>query len=326
MLKRILCVLTLLMATPSMAGVELFDQSGGRVFTDLSSLNQSLSALNAAVTLTLTGQAKASIQVTGTWTGTLSFEGTVDNTNWFAVNGVPPATGVPVASTTVNGQWQSDVSALTGFRVRMSAGPTGAAITSVLASQGSHSMSRIGITGNAFAAIDAAQNSTPPANVVSVGYEAATQTTTQPTAATAGNVRRPVTSGDGALYVRQGGPVMWNSALTAIGATLTEIRAAPGAGLKLYVTDITVMSDTATGGQFLLRYGTGANCGTGTTTLFPAVAALTTGKLPYPGNASSALTREFVTPISNIVANNAICVICIATNTCTIQLNGYTAP
>jgi hypothetical protein len=146
----------------------------------------------------------------------------------------------------------------------------------------------------------------------------------QPTAATTGNIRQAVGSLDGAQYVRDGGPVTWSCGLTAIAATLTQCQAAPGAG-KLYITDIQIVSTTATGGQFLLRYGTGSNCATGTTTLYPNISAQTTGIMSYPGNTVAPYSAQFKVPYAGAAAN-AICIICVATNTCTVAMSGFTAP
>jgi hypothetical protein len=128
---------------------------------------------------------------------------------------------------------------------------------------------------------------------------------------------------DGVLFTRAGGPGTWSCSLDAIGATLTECRPAPGAGLKLYLTDLVIGSTTATAGQFLVRYGTGTNCGTGTTSLLPAAA--TVARYGYPLNTSAPATLRFATPLG-AAANSAICIICVATNTCTVQMSGYTAP
>lgn len=183
---------------------------------------------------------------------------------------------------------------------------------------------KVGIVGNAGAAVDAANNSAAPANVLSDGAQLQSGATA--TVGTAGQVGSIVAGLDHVLYARLGGPVFWQKGLTAIGATLTEIKAVTAAGVRSYITDITVISDTATAGQFTLRYGTGSNCATGTTTLFPFVAAITAGKIPYPGNtASQPVNYSFLTPLQPAAAN-AVCVICIATQTCTITMQGYDAP
>lgn len=129
---------------------------------------------------------------------------------------------------------------------------------------------------------------------------------------------------DGALFTRPGGgSASWTCSLDNIGATLTECKAAPGAGLKLYVTDIVIQSTTATAGLFLIRYGTGTNCGTGTTSLLPSAA--TVPRLGYPLNTAAPAVISQTTPIA-AAANNAVCIICTVTQTCTVQISGYTAP
>lgn len=117
----------------------------------------------------------------------------------------------------------------------------------------------------------------------------------------------------------------WSCGLDNIGATLTQCQAAPAAGLRLYLTDVVVSSTTATAGQFLIRYGTGSNCGTGTTSLLPSAATVV--RIPYPPNTStSGPTRiNLRTPVAAPAAT-AICIICVATNTCVAQLVGYVAP
>jgi hypothetical protein len=176
--------------------------------------------------------------------------------------------------------------------------------------------------GNSGGVFDAANNAAAPANVIVDGFEAATQTSTQPTAATAGNVRRAVISTDGSLYVRPHGPVIWSCGLSAIGTTLTQCQAAPGAGLRLYITDIVAQSNTATAGLFTVRFGTGTNCATGPGNLFFASAS---ALIAAPANTVPVDLIHLTTPIA-VTAANAICVLGVVTNTTNIEINGYTAP
>lgn len=127
----------------------------------------------------------------------------------------------------------------------------------------------------------------------------------------------------GTWYMRNGGATSWSCSLDNIGATLTKCATSPGAGLRYYVTDIIINSTTATGGQFELQTGTGTNCGTGTANFFPA--ATTTARFGYPGNAAASLFMQFTTPLTP-PQNVDICIKCIATNTCAVQMQGFTAP
>lgn len=150
-----------------------------------------------------------------------------------------------------------------------------------------------------------------------IGGEA--RTGSQPAVATNGNKRQLVVSGDGVLYTRWGGPVTWSCSLDNIGATLTECKALT-ASTTHFITDITIQSTTATAGQFLIRYGTGSNCGTGTTSLYPAAATVV--RYGYPGNAVAPTFISFGVPLTPAAAN-AICVLCVGTNTCSLTMNGY---
>lgn len=171
--------------------------------------------------------------------------------------------------------------------------------------------------------VDAANNAAAPANVEVVGLEV--NSSTQPTAATAGNVRRAVAGLDGVAYVRPGGPVLFACSATGIAATLTQLTncGAPGAGLSYYITSIVAGSTTATAGNFLLRYGTSANCGTGTTSIYPQAETTAVGFLP--ANTATPFTLMYPTPIK-VPANNLICVLGVATNTTRIDVAGFIAP
>lgn len=70
------------------------------------------------------------LQVTGTFTATLQFEGTVDGATWFAVP-ANPITGAAVTSATAAGNWQFQAAGLSSFRVRASAYTSGVAIVAV---------------------------------------------------------------------------------------------------------------------------------------------------------------------------------------------------
>jgi hypothetical protein len=124
-------------------------------------------------------------------------------------------------------------------------------------------------------------------------------------------------------FYRQGGPVRFACSVNAIAATLTQCQAAPGAGLSLYVTDLWWQSTTTTAGTGALQYGTGSNCGTGTTALFPASG--TANRYGYPASSTAATNFSFATPLK-VAANNALCIIGVATNTVRADILGFVAP
>lgn len=115
-----------------------------------------------------------------------------------------------------------------------------------------------------------------------------------------------------------------------IGATLTRLKAGGGGeclgpldGNRRYVTDVVAQSTTTTVGGFILRYGTGTNCGTGTVSLFPSAA--TAARWASPPNTAAPTVISFRTPLI-IPTGKDLCVLGLATNTTTMQVNGYVAP
>src|ERR1700684_4494432 len=96
-------------ATSQAARVTLYDPAGNPM-SDVSSLSNPLNALNAAVTVTLGGQATVGFNVASTsGTITLAFEATIDNSTWVAINATPVAGGGAVTTTSANGQWVAGV-------------------------------------------------------------------------------------------------------------------------------------------------------------------------------------------------------------------------
>ena len=203
-LLAVVSLFALALALPAGAGVQIIDGSSNPVFTDLPA-NGTLGALNTAVTLTLHGQGTATVQVNSIGSQTLIFEGTVDNVNWFTLSAVTVSTGVIVTTTTTTGQWAVDIASLVGFRVRCSVYSSGSAAVFVNASLQASTVSldtplptgsntigaltanqsvnvaqiaaatvstaasgvqKVGVVGNAGAAVDAVAGAAAPANVL----------------------------------------------------------------------------------------------------------------------------------------------------------------
>ena len=110
-----------------------------------------------------------------------------------------------------------------------------------------------------------------------------------------------------------------------IAGTLTLLTGckAPEPGLRRYITTIVAQSTTTTGGQFILRVGTGTNCGTSTASLLPSAA--TAARLASPANTTAPTVISLSTPII-VPYERDLCVLGVATNTTTIQVVGYVAP
>jgi len=177
------------------------------------------------------------------------------------------------------------------------------------------------IVGNGGVSLDAANNGTAPSNVFVTGAQL--QSSASASVGTAGQVGSVVAGLDHVLYTRQGGPVTWTCGLNAVGTTLTQCQAAPGAGLFLYISSIVAQSSTGTAGQFTLTYGTGTNCGTGNTAIFANSTAVS---MAAPANTAAPTVISFSVPLKLATAANALCVLGVATNTTNITINGFTAP
>lgn len=72
-------------------------------------------------------------QLTGTFTATVTFEGTVDGTNWGAIQVVPTATGTAATTATGTGLFRADVRGLAKVRARVSAYTSGNVTVEALA-------------------------------------------------------------------------------------------------------------------------------------------------------------------------------------------------
>lgn len=91
---------------------------------------------SGCTTLNVNDMGTASIQVTGTWDGTLVYEITTTGSDYNSVQASNMATGVVVTSTAggTNGTWQVNVGALTTLRVRFFPFTSGSAVVVIKAS------------------------------------------------------------------------------------------------------------------------------------------------------------------------------------------------
>jgi hypothetical protein len=117
---------------------------------------------------------------------------------------------------------------------------------------------------------------------------------------------------------------LFNCGLDNIAATLTQCQPAPDPGYRIYVQSIMAQSTTSTAGQFLLRYGTGTNCGTGTTSIFPA--GSTVARISNPGFGVVGLWVNFPPPGLALPPAKALCALGVATNTLVINITGTIGP
>ena len=83
----------------------------------------------ANVAISTQGGGTVLFNITGTWSGTITFEASVDGTNWSTAVALPkyPSGAAAASSTTTNGNWAVNVGGLNMFRVRGSAWTSGTA-------------------------------------------------------------------------------------------------------------------------------------------------------------------------------------------------------
>ena len=95
-----------------------------------------IAAPSATVSVALNGKSAMRVQITGTWVGTLQFEGTVDGTNWIAINAVQAGSTTIPQNTTTNGVFSPTPAGFSNFRVNATAWTSGTATVSIRASAG----------------------------------------------------------------------------------------------------------------------------------------------------------------------------------------------
>ena len=118
--------------------------------------------------------------------------------------------------------------------------------------------------------------------------------------------------------------VPWTCSVDNVGAALVLCQpASADLSVRRYVTDVVAQSTTATAGQFLLQYGTGTACATGTVSLLPSSATVI--RIAAPGNGSAPALVSLRTPLV-IPSGKDLCLLGVVTNTVTAQISGYLAP
>lgn len=86
-----------------------------------------LANANDAVTIGTLNVGVVGFQLTGTWTGVVTFEATIDGVNWVAVNADPVPTGAAATTTTANGLYQVPCAGFSQVRARFSTATSGIA-------------------------------------------------------------------------------------------------------------------------------------------------------------------------------------------------------
>ena len=122
----------------------------------------SLAANNAELRLQLGSCSGARVDIRGTWSGTLSFEATMNGVDWVAVQTVPggvvSTTSGPNSTTTAGGNYVScDLTGFTEFRVRFSAYASGTAVVIIALTEESQ-VDQVGLMGSPTVTLGAGGN------------------------------------------------------------------------------------------------------------------------------------------------------------------------
>lgn len=95
-----------------------------------------VTAADDAITLSRMPNASGvSIQLAGTWAGTITFEATVDGTNWVALNLTPSNSGTDASTATANGAFSKAANGWTAVRARFSTATSGTPAITIRALQ-----------------------------------------------------------------------------------------------------------------------------------------------------------------------------------------------
>ena len=86
--------------------------------------------------LNVNGLSEAIFQISGTFVGTVTFEGSTDGTNFTALTVTPVYGGANVTTATAQGIWRASIAGLQKIRVRVSAYTSGAITVDAFASEG----------------------------------------------------------------------------------------------------------------------------------------------------------------------------------------------
>jgi hypothetical protein len=86
-------------------------------------------------TVNVAGKSKIGIQVTGITVATVTFEATIDGTNWVALSGSNVASAAAITSLAADGIFSANVGGLLLVRARVSAWTSGTVVATALVSE-----------------------------------------------------------------------------------------------------------------------------------------------------------------------------------------------
>ena len=282
----------------------------------------SLAALNATVDgVTTLGQyAQVRLQITGTYSGTVSFQVSNDGSNWFTKYIINNASLTVASSTGSTGTWYGDLGAQY-FRVNMTAFTSGTATITLQYTQAPAPISLAAVSiqsgSNTIGSIASISTSIVPGTAATnLGKAAAAAPSTTDTGmaplyvrkpstpaamtATAGNYSQGVVDQEGKLIIQQyADPTnTWQSSLTLTSTTSTAMNAAQSGSLRNYCTGITVSNASTTATTVKILDG-------GTTIWqanFPASGApfFVAFETPLRGTAATAMNAQLGAAVTSV--------------------------
>lgn len=84
-----------------------------------------LDAADEVIQISVRSCGGVGLQLLGTWTGTVTFEATLDGDTWVALNMVPSNSATAASTTTGNGCWTANVAGFESVRARFSTATSG---------------------------------------------------------------------------------------------------------------------------------------------------------------------------------------------------------
>jgi hypothetical protein len=228
------------------------------------STSGTLNALNDAI-----GEASnfdpiqsVSVQVSGTFVGTAIFEVSNDKVNWLAKNLYSPS-GATFSSITGVGLWSGDLGARY-FRVRVSAYTSGSFAVSVYGTSQSVvstvssttvSNTMFGTTAGAGWKVEDAVHTTGDVGIMGLGVR--TPATPASITSAVGDYSPFAVDSEGKQLISGSGSpeTAWQARVGLTTTSDVQLRAAPGAGIRTYVTDLVLENTSATATRVLIKDG-----------------------------------------------------------------------
>lgn len=216
-----------------------------------------------SVTLAVNGQATVGIQVTGTWTGTIAVEGSVDGVNYNSTSAAFLANGQLVGNITSNAVYQANLSGLVSFRLRGNTVNSGTAVVTM--------------RGNATSAMVMLDNSIPAGSATIGAVSQAGTWSVTATQGTATNLKTQAENYQGGTAVGTANPLQVSLANTGANATALKVD---GTGGSFPVSGTVTVQQATASSLNATVVGTGTfavqNTPTAPTTIFDGKTTVTT--------------------------------------------------